>query len=51
MLLDNGIVVPLDISVEQGTKFFVSGGVAVPEKLTPKHISKLANEDRFNFEK
>lgn len=51
MLFRKGDVVPLDVTVEQVTRFFVSGAVAVPKELTPKHISKLANEDRFNFEK
>ncbi len=51
MLFHKGDVIPLNITFAQGTRFFVSGAVAVPKELTPKHISKLANEDRFNFEK
>jgi len=48
MLFPKEDVVPLDMTVEEGIKFFVSGGIAAPEKLTHKDISKLANKGSFN---
>ena len=29
-------IIPLDLSIEEGIKFFVSGGIASPKKLIPK---------------
>jgi uncharacterized membrane protein len=45
MLFPKGEVVPVDMTIEEGIKFFVSGGIASPEKLTHKDISKLTTED------
>jgi uncharacterized membrane protein len=45
MLFPKNDVIPLDMTVEKGIEFFVSGGIVAPEKLTYKHISQLANED------
>jgi uncharacterized membrane protein len=45
MLFHKNEVVPLEMTVEQGIEFFVSGGIVAPEKLTHKHISKSTNED------
>jgi len=39
MLFPKNEVIPLDMTVEQGIEFFVSGGIVAPEKLTPKHLS------------
>jgi uncharacterized membrane protein len=49
MLFPKEDVVPLDMTIEEGIKFFVSGGIAAPEKLAHKNISKLANQDSFDF--
>jgi uncharacterized membrane protein len=45
MLFHKNEVVPLEMTIEQGIEFFVSGGIVAPEKLTHKHISKSTNED------
>lgn len=45
MLFPKNEVIPLDMTVEQGIEFFVSGGIVAPEKLTYKHVSKLPNQD------
>jgi uncharacterized membrane protein len=45
MLFPKNDVIPLDMTVEKGIEFFVSGGIVAPEKLTSKLISQLANED------
>jgi uncharacterized membrane protein len=34
-------VIPLEISVEQGIEFFVSGGIASPEKFPVKEIMSI----------
>jgi uncharacterized membrane protein len=39
MLFHKNDVIPLDMTVEQGIEFFVSGGIVTPEKLTYKHVS------------
>jgi uncharacterized membrane protein len=51
MLFHKGDVVPLDMTVEQGIKFFFLGAIASPEKLTCKDIPKLSNQDLFDFKK
>lgn len=45
VLFDKNDVVPVDMTVEQGLEFFVSGGIVSPEKLTLSHISKEAEQD------
>jgi uncharacterized membrane protein len=41
-------VIPLDITVEDGIKFFVSGGIASPEMFIQKDVpSPLADRGRF----
>jgi uncharacterized membrane protein len=44
MLFPKDDVTPLDMTVEQGIEFFVSGGIVAPEKLAHKEVSKLANQ-------
>jgi len=39
MLFPKGDVVPLDMTIEEGIKFFVSGAITAPEKLTHKDLS------------
>jgi uncharacterized membrane protein len=51
MLFPKEDVIPLDMTIEEGIKFFVSGGIAAPEKLTHKDISKLADQDLFDLKK
>jgi uncharacterized membrane protein len=51
MLFPKGEVFPVDMTIEEGIKFFVSGGIAAPEKLTHKDISTLANQHLFHFKK
>ena len=51
MLFPKEEVVIVDMTLEEGIKFFVSGGIASPEKLTHKNISKLSNEDLFDLKK
>ena len=48
MLFPKEDVVPLDMTIEEGIKFFVSGGIAAPEKLACKEIPKLANQNLFD---
>jgi uncharacterized membrane protein len=39
MLFPKGEVFPLDMTIEEGIKFFVSGGIASPERLNRKDLS------------
>ena len=48
MLFPKEDVVPLDMTVEEGIKFFVSGGIAAPEKIAHKDIPQLANQSLFD---
>ena len=48
MLFPKEDVVPLDMTVEEGIKFFVSGGIAAPEKLTRKYIPEGSNQKLFD---
>ncbi len=48
MLFAREDVVPLEMTIEEGIKFFVSGGIAAPEKLTHKEFPKLANQGLFD---
>jgi uncharacterized membrane protein len=41
MLFRKEEVTPLEMSVEEGIRFFVSGGIASPEKFKLKHLSEL----------
>jgi uncharacterized membrane protein len=41
MLFRKEEVTPLEMSVEEGIRFFVSGGIASPEKFNLKHLSEL----------
>jgi uncharacterized membrane protein len=48
MLFPKEDVVPLDMTVEEGIKFFVSGGIAAPDRITHKELPKLANQSLFD---
>jgi uncharacterized membrane protein len=39
MLFPKGEVFPLDMTIEEGIKFFVSGGIASPERLNRRDLS------------
>ncbi|KPL03476.1 MAG: hypothetical protein AMJ73_06935 [candidate division Zixibacteria bacterium SM1_73] len=49
MLFAKEDVVPLEMTIEEGIKFFVSGAIASPDKLNCKDISKLANQNLFDL--
>jgi len=45
MLFSPNEVVPLDMTVEQGIKFFVSGGIASPERFSVKSRDRVGESD------
>ena len=45
LLFHKDEVIPLDVSVEDGVKFFVSGGIASPEMFSQKRVSETERTD------
>ncbi len=44
LLFPRDEIIPIDISIEEGIKFFVSGGIASPEKLLPRKA--ISSDDK-----
>ncbi len=50
IIVPSNEIIPLDLTLEEGAKFLVSGGAASPEKLRRKVPSKNSDHDEVGYE-